>query len=108
MSTSRGRRIAATFHPVNVRALLVTLLSLAAWGVWGYRHPNPHPWQDLTRGVYTDHFSHLNAARAFVRVGPRIYREGAASIGRDSPSRWSSCPVWRVSSQATESTMPST
>ena len=83
MSTSRGRRIAATFHPVNVRALLVTLLSLAAWGVWGYRHPNPHPWQDLTRGVYTDHFSHLNAARAFARVGPRIYREGAASIGRE-------------------------
>lgn len=83
MITTRTVRRGSWFTGVNGRAFVVTLLSLLAWGVWGYRHPNPHPWQDLTRGVYTDHFSHLNAARAFVRVGPRIYREGAATIGRE-------------------------
>lgn len=77
----RGR--SRWFASVNARALLLTFSSLVAWSVWAYRHPNPHPWQDLTRGVYTDHFSHLNAARAFARVGPRIYREGAATLGRE-------------------------
>jgi hypothetical protein len=66
--------------PSRLRALVAVVLSLAAWATWAHRFPNPHPWADLSRGVYTDHFSHMNAARAFARVGLAIYRKGAAEL----------------------------
>ena len=55
-------------------ALLLTLLSCLGWLGFVFGRPNPHPWGDLTRGVFTDHLSHMNAARLFPRVGLEIYR----------------------------------
>jgi len=56
------------------KALLLTLISLFGWSVWnGFRHFE-HPWSDLSRGQFTDHFSHMNAARIFPRMGLDIWR----------------------------------
>jgi hypothetical protein len=58
------------------RALVFSLCSLVACLSWASLRTLPHPWADLSRGSYTDHFSHMNAARAFPRLGLEIYRKG--------------------------------
>jgi hypothetical protein len=62
------------------RALLFTLISLLAWETWEVVHPLRHPWGDLRRGNYSDHFSHMNAARLFTRVGFDIWRRSEKSL----------------------------
>src|SRR5687768_103769 len=57
-------------------ALLITLLSLAAWVAWSEMRTTRHTFADLSRGNFTDHFSHMNAARVFPRVGLRLWKEG--------------------------------
>ncbi len=58
------------------RALLFCALSLLGWLSFLAWRPVTHPWGDLARGAFTDHFSHMNAARAFPRIGLEIYRRG--------------------------------
>jgi hypothetical protein len=49
---------------------------LVGWLSFSALRPVAHPWGDLARGAFTDHFSHMNAARAFPRIGLDIYRRG--------------------------------
>ncbi len=55
--------------------LLFVLLSLVGWELWEGLRPFSHPWGDLNNGKYTDHFSHMNCARLFPRVGLDIWRK---------------------------------
>ncbi len=64
------------------RALLITALSLVAWLTWNGLRTFKHPWGDLSGGTYTDHLSHMNAARAFPRVGIDIWRKPAIELSR--------------------------
>src|ERR1700674_3276113 len=54
------RRIAAALAAASFAGLSAWELSRRA-----------HPWGDLTNGFFTDHFSHMNAARLFPRAGVR-------------------------------------
>jgi hypothetical protein len=78
------------------RALAFTLASFVLWsGLYLWKIAGLHPWADLSRGKYSDHFSHMNATRVFPRVGidiwrvpmaqafPRISAEEAAALPRD-------------------------
>jgi hypothetical protein len=56
------------------KALALTLISVLGWSVWNGTRSYSHPWGDLSRGKFTDHFSHMNAARLFPRVGHNIWR----------------------------------
>jgi hypothetical protein len=56
------------------KALACTLISLLGWSVWNGFRQFDHPWGDLSRGQFTDHFSHMNAARIFPRIGRDIWR----------------------------------
>jgi hypothetical protein len=58
------------------RAFVFSALSLILCLSWGGLRTLPHPWADLSRGSFTDHFSHMNAARAFSELGLQIYRQG--------------------------------
>ena len=44
--------------------------------------PLCHPYADLACGNYTDHFSHMNTARAFTYAGVDIWREPLKDLGR--------------------------
>lgn len=59
---------------LRASVLTVTGLSFALWTTWYLLHPNDHPSGDLSQGVYTDHFSHMNAARLFPRVALQIWQ----------------------------------
>ena len=61
--------------PVQVQrtALVVTVVSLLAWCAFIVARTH-HPFHDLDNGSFTDHFSHLNAARIFPRVGLGLWR----------------------------------
>jgi hypothetical protein len=60
--------------------LLFVVLSCLGWLGYVARSPAYHAWGDLERGTYSDHFSHMNAARAFARIGFDIYRAGARQL----------------------------
>jgi hypothetical protein len=64
------------------RALVVTGVSLAVLLLWNHVRVFTHPWGDLSNGNYTDHLSHMNAARAFTRVGLDIWRKPAIALTR--------------------------
>jgi hypothetical protein len=66
----RLRRLPAA----HKRALLLTLLSLAVWTLWNAERRFGHPWGDISRGRFTDHISHMNAARLFPREGLDLWR----------------------------------
>lgn len=66
----------------RLRAAVLTLVSLVAWETWEGLRKFPHPWGDLKGGTYTDHFSHMNAARVFPVIGAAIWRQGYDSIFR--------------------------
>src|SRR4051812_34116403 len=68
--------------PVLRRALLAAAISLAALLLWNGLRTFTHPWGALSGGQYTDHFSHMNAARAFPRVGLDLWREPATALSR--------------------------
>lgn len=63
------------------RLLSFTLISLALWGGWTAIRTPCHPVDDLSCGVYTDHFSHMNTARLFVSEGVRIWTEPLNDAG---------------------------
>lgn len=54
-------------------ALAVSACSFVAWSAWELARP-AHPFADLSNGRFTDHFSHLNAARLFTRRGLDLWR----------------------------------
>jgi hypothetical protein len=54
-------------------ALVATVVSLLAWSAFIVARTH-HPFHDLDNGTFTDHFSHLNAARLFPRVGLNLWR----------------------------------
>jgi hypothetical protein len=64
------------------RALIATAISLVCFLAWNQFRTFKHPWGDLSSGNYTDHFSHMNAARAFPRVGLDIWRKPAVELTR--------------------------
>ncbi len=78
----RGRffllRQALRCLPPARKALIVTLISLAAWMAWSASRRASHPWADLSNGVYTDHFSHMNTTRVFPRIGRDLWRKPIA------------------------------
>jgi hypothetical protein len=60
------------------KALVLTLISLLGWSLWNGLRRTDHPWGDLSRGNFTDHFSHMNAARIFPRMGRDLWRVSIA------------------------------
>jgi hypothetical protein len=72
----------ASFRPgTRLFALTLTLVSLLAWGSWEARN-DCHPYRDLSCGKSTDHFSHMNTGRLFMKVGIDIWREPLNAHGR--------------------------
>jgi hypothetical protein len=69
------------------KALLLTLVSLLGWSLWNGFRKYEHPWGDLSKGKFTDHFSHMNAARVFPNMGLDIWRVPIATKYR--PLNWS-------------------
>ena len=62
-------------------ALALTVLSLLAWWTWALQQ-TCHPFHDLSCGIYTDHFSHMNTGRLFTEVGIDIWRKPLRENGR--------------------------
>jgi hypothetical protein len=56
------------------QALALTLISALGWSTWNWARAFTHPWGDLGHGRYSDHFSHMNAARVFPRIGLDLWR----------------------------------
>jgi len=56
------------------KALLLTVVSCLGWSLWNGLRTYDHPWGDLSKGNFTDHFSHMNAARVFPQLGIDIWR----------------------------------
>jgi hypothetical protein len=56
------------------KALLLTVISCLGWSLWNGYRKYEHPWGDLSQGKFTDHFSHMNAARVFPRMGLAIWQ----------------------------------
>jgi hypothetical protein len=56
------------------KALLVTLISCLGWSLWNGFRTYEQPWGDLSKGKFTDHISHMNAARLFPHMGLDIWR----------------------------------
>ena len=70
------------FRPgTRVWALTLTLVSLLAWGGWVVQD-DCHPYRDLGCGKSTDHFSHMNTGRLFMKVGIDIWRKPLRDNGR--------------------------
>lgn len=67
---------------VNRAAVLLTVLSFAFWGTWHLARHQCHPFADLSCGVYTDHFSHMNTARLFMHEGIGIWTRPLLDNGR--------------------------
>lgn len=74
----RWRRISSARR----KALLLTLVSLVGWSLWNGLREYDHPWGNLSKGKFTDHFSHMNAARIFPRMGRDIWRVPIAASFR--------------------------
>jgi hypothetical protein len=68
------------------KALLLTLVSLVGWSLWNGFRKYEHPWGDLSKGRFTDHFSHMNAARLFPRMRLDIWRVPIANKFRQLTS----------------------
>jgi hypothetical protein len=81
LRTMVPRRLARLPH-AQKRALLLTLASLAFWTWWNAQREFGHPWGDISRGRFTDHISHMNAARLFPRVGLDLWRVPVGKLFR--------------------------
>jgi hypothetical protein len=86
----------------------LTVLSFVFWTLFVLLRPNQHPYADLSRGKFTDHFSHMNTTRLFPRVGLDLYRVPIRDHGHkltlkeifalphDIPARPHNCEVFGV------------
>ena len=86
--------------PIRRRVLVLTVASWLLWSAAMELRTPRHPWADLSNGWFSDHYSHLNAARALPRVGLDLYRRGAAEdfpvATEPLPSRCSAAPNAQV------------
>jgi hypothetical protein len=62
------------------RALVLASLSLVVCISWELFRSDAHPFGGLTPGAYTDHISHMNAARLFPRLGRDLWRRGIRDL----------------------------
>src|ERR1700679_2861493 len=77
---------------VHRMAVLLTVLSLLAWSAFIVARTH-HPFHDIDNGTFTDHFSHLNAARIFPRVGLDLWRKPIADqFRRETPEELQALP----------------
>ena len=78
---------------VRRKAAVAAALSFLVWSCWFVTRPNPHPYRDLSGGAFTDHFSHMNAARAFPVVGREIWTRPFAALFRSmTPAELAALP----------------
>ncbi len=76
------------------RALILTAVSLCGWCGWELVRELPHPFADISAGTYSDHFSHMNAARLFPRVGLDLWRKPLQQHGhRITPQEMTAMPA---------------
>jgi|GEM_PF-1679284 len=59
--------------PLPRGPVFALVASFVFWSAMVLLRPQ-HPFGDLSNGKYTDHFSHMNSARLFPRVGLDLYR----------------------------------
>jgi hypothetical protein len=62
------------------RALLAAALSLIVWVSWEALRDDVGAFGTLTPGMYTDHVSHLSAARLFPRLGRDLWRRPVRAL----------------------------
>jgi hypothetical protein len=86
----------------------LTVLSFVLWALFVLLRPNQHPYADLSRGKFTDHFSHMSTTRLFPRVGLDLYRvpirdhghkltfKEMMALPKDIPARPYNCEVFGV------------
>lgn len=75
------------------KALVFASLSFLVWTGWFVTRSDSHAYRDLSRGSFTDHFSHMNAARAFSVVGPEVWTRPFAELFRSmTPEELASLP----------------
>ena len=55
--------------------LYLIALSLFFWCTWYIGYGSTHPFGDFGNGEFTDHFSHMNAARLFTQQGLDTWRK---------------------------------
>jgi hypothetical protein len=58
----------------------VVALSLVGWSTYLVLQPRAHPGSDLSRGWYSDHYSHLSACRALIWGRVNIWRDPLAAV----------------------------
>lgn len=68
------------FHPVKRNAVCFTLASFCLWSAWDLCRIHTHAFGDLSNGTYTDHLSHMNAARVFFHVGIDLWRKPISAL----------------------------
>jgi hypothetical protein len=72
--------------------LVFTLISFVSWGTWEMTRPPTNPFMDLS-GRFTDHFSHMNAGRVFLRAGTEVWRRPLVQLlPRPDPGRYRALP----------------
>jgi hypothetical protein len=75
------------------RIFVFLVISLILWEGWEGLRVFSHPWGDLKGATYTDHFSHMNAARVFPRIGIEIWRRPIDRLFRPlTPAELASMP----------------
>jgi hypothetical protein len=68
--------------PTSRRVAIAVSTSFLLWCGWVVGRTEHHAFGDLSRGLFTDHFSHMNAARAFSRVGVDVWRQSFDQLFR--------------------------
>ncbi len=72
----------------------LVFLSLLLWSSWYVLDGPTNPYGDLSNGVYTDHFSHMNTARLFPSAGINIWREPLDDLVHLlSPAQYAALPA---------------
>ncbi len=62
------------------RHLAITIVSAVFWLGWLFLGHRAHDTADLSNGNFSDHYSHMNAARVFPRIGTDIWRHSFRSL----------------------------
>jgi hypothetical protein len=74
--------------------LAFTLVSLVFWIGWVALRTLCNPAGDLSCGLYSDHYSHMNTARLFVSKGVSIWTQPLADSGRPlTPEEFATLPA---------------
>src|SRR5205823_4465453 len=74
-------------------AAALTAASFLGFSAWELTR-RVHPWGDLSNGFFTDHFSHMNGSRLFLRVGAREWTTPLARmLPRLTPAERAALPA---------------